>query len=290
MVAIGVLAVGLAHDFNNLLTVISLNRGAAEVAEGDAAAPFMQTARNALESAARLAQQMLSIGNRTDATRHTIQIRPEIDAIVDLLRRNTGPDIDVTVDVADDLYLVASPIQLQHVVLNLLSNAAGAMPDGGQMAIRASVPSGAAPAELVSRELGYVAIEVTDDGPGMPPEPLIASSSPTSPRSQRADMGSGWRWSTGSSRSITGRLLSPASLERGRRSRSGSRPPRSKTRRHPREVRQLATARPTPPRGSWRHSRLTTSCHRSQQQMLQRWPAARCSSSTTARICARSAA
>ncbi|MEE8336895.1 MAG: ATP-binding protein [Dehalococcoidia bacterium] len=170
MDAVGVLAAGLAHDFNNLLTVISLNLGAAEDAESDAAAPFLATAKHALDNAAELAQQMLSIGSRTEAIRHAIQLRPQVDDVVELLRRSISPDIAITVDIADDIHLVASPLQLQHVILNLLSNASEAMPEGGQLNIRASMAADATPHGLDVREKGYVTIEVQDSGLGMAPE------------------------------------------------------------------------------------------------------------------------
>lgn len=173
MDAVGVLAAGLAHDFNNLLTVISLNLGAAEDAEDDGAAPFIETAKSALENAAQLAQQMLSIGSKTDATRRAIQLRREVDDVVELLRRSIDPDIAVAVDVADDLYVVASPVQLQHVILNLLSNASDAMPEGGQLSIRAAAASEVTPHGLEVRDKGYVTIEVQDDGLGMAPETVV---------------------------------------------------------------------------------------------------------------------
>ena len=170
MDAVGVLAAGLAHDFNNLLTVISLNLGAAEDAESDAAAPFLETAKHALDNAAELAQQMLSIGSRTEAIRHAIQLRPQVDDVVELLRRSISPDIAIAVEIADSVHVVAAPVQLQHVILNLLSNASEAMPEGGQITIRASLDSGAVPRGLDLREKGYVTIEVQDNGLGMAPE------------------------------------------------------------------------------------------------------------------------
>jgi CheY-like chemotaxis protein/anti-sigma regulatory factor (Ser/Thr protein kinase) len=55
---------------------------------------------------------------------------------------------------------------LEHAVVNLVVNARDAMPDGGLIRITAGVPS---PDERAP-EGGWVAIRVSDTGPGIPPE------------------------------------------------------------------------------------------------------------------------
>jgi signal transduction histidine kinase len=54
---------------------------------------------------------------------------------------------------------LCDPEQIYHVALNLLVNALHVLPEGGHIAVRTFGP-----------EHGRVAFEISDDGPGIPPE------------------------------------------------------------------------------------------------------------------------
>lgn len=69
-------------------------------------------------------------------------------------------EIKVKMSLADDLpFIPLDPYQMRQVILNLISNAVQAMPDGGELRIRTY--------KLSSRQ---VALEVEDTGPGVPDE------------------------------------------------------------------------------------------------------------------------
>lgn len=172
MDAVGQLAAGLAHDFNNLLTVISMNLGAARGEDAERAQPFLETAENALTSAAELADQMLSIGSRTDAYKRPVVLKPLVDEVLALLALSVHPNTQTVVDIAPELAVYAAPGQLQHLILNLASNGSEAMPHGGTLTVRASLSSDDRPRGLEPADHGhgYLVIEVEDTGTGMDEE------------------------------------------------------------------------------------------------------------------------
>ncbi|HJM88672.1 MAG TPA: ATP-binding protein [Dehalococcoidia bacterium] len=172
MDAVGQLAAGLAHDFNNLLTVISMNLGAARGEDAERAQPFLETAENALTSAAELADQMLTIGSRTDAYKRPVVLKPLVDEVVALLALNVHPNTQIEMDIAPELAVYAAPGQLQHMILNLASNGNEAMPHGGTLTVRATLSSDDRPRGLEPADHGhgYLVIEVEDTGTGMDEE------------------------------------------------------------------------------------------------------------------------
>jgi signal transduction histidine kinase len=74
--------------------------------------------------------------------------------------------IDLRVELPDDLPEVrVDPMQLEQVLLEVLSNAVDAMPEGGTLRLRAHAVNGGPEPEMV-------VVEVTDTGPGIPEQVL----------------------------------------------------------------------------------------------------------------------
>ena len=74
--------------------------------------------------------------------------------------------IDLRVELPGDLPQVrVDPMQLEQVLLEVLSNAVDAMPDGGTLCLRAQAANG-------GPEPAMVVVEVTDTGPGIPEQVL----------------------------------------------------------------------------------------------------------------------
>lgn len=81
------------------------------------------------------------------------------DSLTMLLAKVRAKSVELAVDFADDLPRAhAVGAELNQVWMNLLDNALDAVPAGGRLSIRAG------------QALGRVLVEVTDDGPGIPPE------------------------------------------------------------------------------------------------------------------------
>jgi CheY-like chemotaxis protein len=91
----------------------------------------------------------------------------------DLMRRTVGPEIDIGISAADDIWgILVDPNQLENALLNLCINARDAMPDGGKLLITASNNHlELRPAEEHGLPPGdYVALCISDTGCGMPKE------------------------------------------------------------------------------------------------------------------------
>lgn len=139
MEAVGLLAGGVAHDFNNLLQSIlsqtELLRGYANDAkkvEG-AARELRQYAKRG----ATLTRQLLLFARREAVKRERLDLNDAVRDGTRLLLRLVPAGIAVTVELADaKLPIDADSGQLYQVLMNLVVNAAHAMPDGGTIRIR----------------------------------------------------------------------------------------------------------------------------------------------------------
>ena len=139
MESIGPLAGGIAHDFNNLLTAII---GFAELLQNELPADGIarrhaQDLTSAGERAVALTQQLVSFSRREPLQPKRVNLNVVVADMYQLLRRVIGEDIQLVVEAEPALRsVIADPIQLSQVLLNLASNARDAMPKGGRLRIR----------------------------------------------------------------------------------------------------------------------------------------------------------
>ena len=176
METIGNLTGGMAHDFNNMLGVIIGNLDLARplIKDNDEVAELVQEAIEAALSGAELTRQLLAFARQQPLRPERIEVNELITNIVRLLRRTLGENIEITLDLAANLWpAVADPAQLEAGLTNLATNARDAMPQGGKLTIATANrhldrDDAAAHVEAIPGE--YAAIEVTDTGAGMTPE------------------------------------------------------------------------------------------------------------------------
>ena len=173
MEALGRLAGGVAHDFNNLLTVVN---GYADLLvmslEGDERAADAIEIRRAGSRAAELTAQLLAFGRRSKRALEAVDLNGRVEAMVPMLRRLLGEDIEFRVTLDQTLGAVeADPSQLDQLVMNLVVNGRDAMPGGGSLDLRTSrIASGGVGGR--GSERGWACLEIADSGVGMEPELL----------------------------------------------------------------------------------------------------------------------
>jgi PAS domain S-box-containing protein len=176
MEAVGQLAGGVAHDFNNVLTVI---QGFSDLvlSELPASHPLVQPVteiKKAGERAAELTGQLLTFSRKAVVRPKLLDLNAVVRDAENLLRRLVGEDIELTSTLDPALWRVeADPVQIDQLLLNLVSNARDAMPRGGSLTVetrnivvgvgqnteqRLPVPPGS-----------FVCFSVTDTGSGMDP-------------------------------------------------------------------------------------------------------------------------
>ena len=177
MEAVGQLTGGLAHDFNNLLTGImgSLDLLQVRVAQGryDKVERYVEAAQEAAKRAAALTHRLLAFSRRQTLDPKPADINLLVAGMVDLLARTVGPEIDLQTSRAADLWTVLVDVsQLENALLNLCINARDALPDGGRIDIemRNTRLTAQTAGERDLPPGDYVALSVSDNGTGMPPE------------------------------------------------------------------------------------------------------------------------
>jgi PAS domain S-box-containing protein len=173
MEALGRLAGGVAHDFNNLLTVVN---GYADLLvlslDGDERAADAVEIRRAGSRAAELTAQLLAFGRRSKRALEPVDLNGRVEAMVPMLRRLLGEDIEFQVVLDHDVGAVeADPSQLDQLVMNLIVNGRDAMPGGGALSLTTScfTPDG-----VVGCDSGaaWARLEIADTGSGMEPDVL----------------------------------------------------------------------------------------------------------------------
>ncbi|HEY1735617.1 MAG TPA: ATP-binding protein [Methylovirgula sp.] len=174
MQAIGQLAGGVAHDFNNVLTAIIgysdlllANHRPTDPSFQD----IMQIKQNA-NRAAGLVRQLLAFSRRQTLRPQVLQLGEVLSDLQMLMRRLVGEKIVLDLRHGRDLWLVKADLnQFEHVIVNLVVNARDAMPGGGRIELRTRNITTVDCAEFKEKALipaDYVAIEVEDNGHGIP--------------------------------------------------------------------------------------------------------------------------
>jgi PAS domain S-box-containing protein len=171
--SLGRLAGGVAHDFNNLLTVIL---GSATDALDHPGTPEEHRERlaeivHAAERAAGLTRQLLSFASRQVVAPYDFDLAQQLRASEPLLRRLAGARIDFHLDVCPDPAPVrADPSQLEQVVLNLVTNARDAMPEGGTLRVALERTTAALGAGAAGPAVPALKLTVCDTGKEMDDE------------------------------------------------------------------------------------------------------------------------
>ena len=136
--AVGRLAGGVAQDFNNLLTVIlgCSERELAGSPSGDGPSASLRDIHAAAERASGLTQELLTSSLRQTIEPKAINLNDPIVKMDRMLRRLLSDEIELATIPEAGLELVEiDPRQIEQVILNLVVNAADAMPNGGKLTI-----------------------------------------------------------------------------------------------------------------------------------------------------------
>ncbi len=174
--AVGQLTGGVAHDFNNLLTVILGNLQLLERSVGadERLRKRVKTATGAAVRGAELTKRLLAFSRRQVLKPKLVDLGELVFGMEDSLRETLGEAIDFDAQTADGLWSTrVDPGLLEAAVLNLVSNASDAMPEGGKLTIETANVGldeqlADRNAEMMDGE--YVMLAVSDTGPGMPPD------------------------------------------------------------------------------------------------------------------------
>ena len=174
MESIGTLAGGIAHDFNNILGIILGNTELAldDMSEEDPAYEELKEIRDASLRAADIVKQLLSFSRKTDQHLGPIDIIPVVRDTLNFMRSSIPATVDIDPCItAGEAIVMADPIQINRILMNLCINAFQAMPDEkGRIEIKVDAM------ELTWKNISmanglkpgpYVRIKVNDNGQGI---------------------------------------------------------------------------------------------------------------------------
>jgi len=174
MEALGTLAGGIAHDFNNILSaIIGFSELLEEdLPEGDPRRSHVSKVLRAGKRGRDLVKHMLTFSRQSDHEKKPLRMASIVDESVKLLRASIPTTISINLNIRSKSGLIlADPIQVQQVLMNLCTNASYAMRDkGGALDIELSDFSvGSSDGKPHGIEPGlYMKLMVQDTGTGIP--------------------------------------------------------------------------------------------------------------------------
>jgi CheY-like chemotaxis protein len=170
------LAGGIAHNINNLLMAIQGNVSLM-LYDIDPAHPFYEfltSIKSEVENGAKLTAQFLGYARKGKYYPQPLNLNQLVEKASSTIGA-TKKEISIHQELAEDLYAIeADQSQIEQVLLNLLINAADAMPGGGDLISKTTnVTDKDMKGKVYDPKPGnYVQLTVTDTGKGMDKETL----------------------------------------------------------------------------------------------------------------------
>ena len=181
MEALGTLAGGVAHDLNNILAGVVGYPDLLlhDLPENSPLRRPLQTIGQSGQKAATIVQDLLTLARRGVAEFKVIDMNRVVSGYVDSPEYRKliqfHPQVKLKTDLAADLLGVkGSIVHLEKTVMNLVSNAAEAMPGGGTIHVVTANATVTTPTGDFERlpPGQYVVLRVTDNGIGISPEDI----------------------------------------------------------------------------------------------------------------------
>ncbi|MCD4786229.1 MAG: PAS domain S-box protein [Candidatus Eremiobacteraeota bacterium] len=173
MEAVGRLAGGVAHDFNNLLTGIlgSVELARMEIPPDSEILEYIDEIDSTSKKASELVKQLLAFSRKQVITPKVLNLNETIRDLEKMFRRLIMENIELRTILAPAISNIKiDPGQLEQVIVNLVVNAADAIPEGGRLIIKTRM-------EFMTGdrlrkypyviEGEYVLLEISDTGTGM---------------------------------------------------------------------------------------------------------------------------
>jgi signal transduction histidine kinase len=172
--AVGRLAGGIAHQFNNLMTVVMGYSELLLMRKVDSDPDFakLEEIRKAGQRAAALTNQLLTFSRRQMQRPTMVDLNHVIVSSAEMLKGLLGDHMNLETSLAPSLgKVMADPVQLEQILINLALNARDAMQPGGLVTIETANVSFDGDSVTQAIEPGnYVLLSTSDTGSGMDAE------------------------------------------------------------------------------------------------------------------------
>jgi len=175
MESIGTLAGGIAHDFNNILSsVIGYTELALDsVGKGTLLEDNLQEVYTAGKRARDLVKQILVFARQSDEEQKPIQVDTIVKEVLKLIRSTIPTTIEIKENIESHSLIMGNPSQVHQLFMNLFTNAAHAMEDGGgvlEVGLMDVEHNEQSSPQLGLKSGSYLKLSVLDTGTGIPPD------------------------------------------------------------------------------------------------------------------------
>ncbi len=170
MESLGTLAGGIAHDLNNVLTPLLMSTQLLRQQQSNPDhARMLETMEASIVRGAHMIRQVLTFARGVEGLRAAFDVREVVDEVYTFAAQVLPKSIECVCGADDGLVVVGDRTQVLQVLMNLVTNARDAMPDGGRITVRASQVelTGDAASTLAIAPGEFVALSVADTGIGM---------------------------------------------------------------------------------------------------------------------------
>jgi PAS domain S-box-containing protein len=173
MEAVGTLAGGVAHEFNNTLSIIlgNLELSAMEIQADHPVRPYIDDAKAGILRAKKVARQLMDFSRRSDGQRQNVEAHTIAINALNLLRASIPSHIEFHQHIETCPPVLADPSHIHQIIINMCSNAAGAMDEqGGVLTVtleHITLKTGKVPGNLNIAPGRYAKLTVADTGRGM---------------------------------------------------------------------------------------------------------------------------
>lgn len=167
MVTVGTMAAGVAHEVNNPLTYVMHNLEAASrrvASEQDLTdlRLYLERASSGTQRVHQIVAALRTFSRIDEGPRQPVDVRSTIDAALTMASSELKHRAKVDVEQPEQVLVLGNEAKLGQVFLNLIVNAAQALPEPDPRTQRIRIS--------VRREAGRAVIEVTDTGTGIAAE------------------------------------------------------------------------------------------------------------------------
>jgi len=172
MDAIGQLAGGVAHDFNNILTAIMGfgNMLQLKMGENETLGRYVKQIIYSAQRGSKLTHSLLAFSRKHVIEQKAIRVNEIIHLSQKLLSHLVREDVQLRVTMGEDCLIRGDSMQIEQVLMNLVTNACDAIPEGGIITIsteRVEFDENYVRSHGYGEPGPYVLITVSDSGIGM---------------------------------------------------------------------------------------------------------------------------
>lgn len=176
MAVLGMTAGGVAHDLNNILTGLT-SYPEFLLGELEENSPLREPIQAILASgkrAAAVVSDMLTLSKGAASNRENVSLNALVSEYLDSLefRKLTGDNgnLKIISELSDKpLFVYCSPIHIQKVIMNLITNSIEALEENGELRITTSAQPGDRKSDN-GKAASYGVLTITDNGGGIRPQ------------------------------------------------------------------------------------------------------------------------